>query len=436
MAGHARVLALDYQLNHTQWWPFKDLQRHQRDQLERMVRHAAAMVPFYRDGFANLIGDTTDDEWWRSWRDLPIITRAKIQQAGDSLACRNLPPGHGDVEELRTSGSTGSPVSIQSTDVAQLFQLAVNLRRLRWHGFDFRAKAAAIRVMPTGQAMPPEGQRQESWAPAYSTGPLAILNSVGTTVRQHLDWLQTEKPVYLLTYPTLVDAIVRHAERENVVLPFLRGIATFGESLEPGLHEACERVLGVPLFDAYSAVEVGTIATQCPDYCHYHIDAECALVEIVDDSGRACGPGNVGRVVVTPLHNFATPLLRYDVGDYAEVGEPCSCGRGLPVLSRIMGRRRNLLTLPNGDRMWPSFGTRSFPEIAPILQHQFIQRSPEHIEARLVTGRPLTSAEEEDLRAHLLKRLGHPFRFTFTYLDEFPLSTSGKFETFVSEVDT
>ena len=312
----------------------------------------------------------------------------------------------------------------------------MNLRRLHWHGFDFRARAAAIRVLPTGQAMPPGGERQESWAPAHATGPLAMLNSVGTTVRQHIAWLRREEPAYLLTYPTLVGAIARRCGSEGVDLGFLRGIATFGEALEPGLHDVCARTLGVPLFDAYSAVEVGTIATQCPDHRHYHVDSECAIVEIVDGAGRACGPGEIGRVVVTPLHNFATPLLRYDVGDYAEVGGPCACGRGLPVLTRVLGRRRNLLTLPDGDQMWPSFGTRAFIDMAPILQHQFIQRSLEHIEARLVVERPLTAEEEKALRAHLLGRLNHPFRLTFTYLDEMPRGAGGKFETFISEVGT
>jgi phenylacetate-CoA ligase len=55
--------------------------------------------------------------------------------------------------------------------------------------------------------------------------------------------------------------------------------------------------------------------------------------------------------VVTPLHNFAMPLIRYAIGDYAEAGPPCACGRGLPVLARILGRARNLLTLPHGERI-------------------------------------------------------------------------------------
>ena len=56
--------------------------------------------------------------------------------------------------------------------------------------------------------------------------------------------------------------------------------------------------------------------------------AENLIVEIVDDKGAPCASGEIGRVIVTDLHNFATPLMRYDIGDYAEVAAPCLCGGG------------------------------------------------------------------------------------------------------------
>ena len=81
----------------------------------------------------------------------------------------------------------------------------------------------------------------------------------------------------------------------------------------------------------YSCEEAGYIALQCPQAEHYHCQSESVLVEVLDDEGRPCTPGQVGKVVLTALHNFAMPLIRYENQDYAEVGPPCACGRGLPV---------------------------------------------------------------------------------------------------------
>jgi phenylacetate-coenzyme A ligase PaaK-like adenylate-forming protein len=77
------------------------------------------------------------------------------------------------------------------------------------------------------------------------------------------------------------------------------------------------------------------------------------------------------------LRDAADPLR---IGDYAEVGAPCPCGRGLPVLKRIMGRYRNLLTLPDGTRRWPRLGYESsLQDIAPIELMQMIQTGVDEI---------------------------------------------------------
>jgi phenylacetate-CoA ligase len=152
------------------------------------------------------------------------------------------------------------------------------------------------------------------------------------------------------------------------------------------------------------------------------------------DGERPCQPGEIGRVVVTPLHNFAMPLIREEIGDFAEVGEPCPCGRGLPVLKRVMGRVRNLVTLPSGAQHWPLIGGRGLTEAAPIRQFQLVQTSLEHVEVRLVVHREITSQEEASVKDVIRDRLRYPFELTVTYHDEIPRGPGGKFEDFRSEI--
>jgi phenylacetate-CoA ligase len=129
---------------------------------------------------------------------------------------------------------------------------------------------------------------------------------------------------------------------------------------------------------------------------------------------------------------MATPLIRYDIGDYGEVGPPCPCGRGLPTLARILGRERNLILMPDGTRHWPLVGFQKFREIAPVTQYQFIQHTREDIELRLVTERPFTGEDEKRLRALVQRALEHSFAVRFVYFKErIPAAASGKFEEFV-----
>jgi phenylacetate-CoA ligase len=176
------------------------------------------------------------------------------------------------------------------------------------------------------------------------------------------------------------------------------------------------------------------LAIQCPEAEHYHVQAEAVLVEIVDDGGRACPPGAVGRVVVTPLHNFATPLIRYHVGDYALAGDECACGRGLPVISRVMGRTRNMVRLPDGASVFPSLDPKALTQIAPLRQIQLVQKTLAEIEANLVATRPLNAAETVRLGAAVGRMLGHPFPLRLVYMDEIPRAASGKYEDFRSEL--
>jgi len=147
-------------------------------------------------------------------------------------------------------------------------------------------------------------------------------------------------------------------------------------------------------------------------------------------SSRRSGAG----CVVTPLHNFAMPLIRYEIGDYTQVGTPCSCGRGLPVLQRIMGRSRNMLRLPDGTSRWPFLGEQKFRDIAPIQQFLVIQKSIDTIEVKLVVERTLSKSEETQLADNIIRELGHTFTLYFTYLPEIIRNKNGKFEDFISLV--
>ena len=140
-------------------------------------------------------------------------------------------------------------------------------------------------------------------------------------------------------------------------------------------------------------------------------------------------------MVVTTLHNFAMPLLRYEIGDFAEVGPACPCGRGLPVLSRILGRQRNLLIMPDGRRRWPVFDAGERPQdLPPFYQFQVIQRSRQTIEVLVVRHKPYTDAESQTVARYFQQTLGHPFDVTVRTVDSIPRSRSGKFEDFICEV--
>jgi len=422
-APHAAArLALLQQLDHSQWLAPQRLLELQLAQLQLLLDHACATTPYYR----SRRGRSMTAE---RLVELPLLKRADLQQSYGELKSERVPREHGQVWEVRTSGSTGSPVRVLKTQLLELFWHVLTLREHLWQRRDLAGKLAAIRRGASGT--------HPSWGAAtagvFVTGP-AVGMKVESGIDEQLAWLQRENPAYLLTYPSLLGELARTCLSRGVRIPALRQARAMSEIVTPELRQLCREAWGVPVVDMYSAEEVGTIALQCPEHEHYHVQSESVLVEVLDDEGRACPPGDVGRVVVTDLHNFATPLIRYDIGDFAEVGGPCPCGRGLPMLTRIVGRVRNLLETADGKRYYPFLGQSQFLDIAPIVQHQFVQTAFDLVEARIVMREAPSKEQVEALRAHVERRMPPGVRVKVIRVDSIPRGAGGKYEDFVSEV--
>ncbi len=425
----AALFALAFQFEQSEWWDPQSLLCNQLLQLEKLLVHAMTSVPLYEDRLDEVRGLEPGALTLDRFRRLPVLTRTDVQEAGNTHMSSALPAAHGAKMTVSTSGSTGRPVRVQTTTLCRLFHGALNLRYHSWHARDLRAKVAALRRVHKK----PGGEGPQPWAPGYTTGPMVSLD-VGATFGEQLAWLVDQRARYLLTYPSNLWGLLAESKTTGSKPESLHQVITYGEVVPEALRPACEDLWGAPLVDSYSAQEIGAIAFQCPTAPHYHVQSENVLVEIVDSAGAPCEPGSLGRVLVTDLHNFATPLIRYEVGDFAEWGHDCGCGRGLPVIHRIQGRTRGLLTLPSGERFCPRFLTEEFAFSLGIRQLQVVQLSLQRVDVRVAVAAPLSSSDERVLERSIGQTLQHPFELRIEYVDHVPRDPSGKFEEFRSEI--
>jgi len=433
--GEAAYLgALMFQLEQTQWLPADAIAARQHRQLVATAAHAEAHSPHFRSRMqaAGLRPEqlSTLDGLHR----LPVMRRRDLQAAGEALFCTQIPRAHAPVAESSTSGSSGEPVVVKRTAISRLLWLAMTLREHLWQRRDFHGRLAVIR----NDYLRGDQVDWPSWGPPasllFETGSSHAL-AVRTGVARQFEWLQSVNPDYLLVYPSNLAALLGQFERHGLSLPRLRQIRTINETVGPEVRESARRILGADIADTYSSAEVGVIAVQCPASGLYHVMAEALIVEILNERDEACMPGEIGRVVVSDLHNLATPLIRYDLGDYAEMADSCTCGRGLPVFKRIAGRRRNMVRLPDGRSLWPAIGGFPYSKIAPIRQFQFVQRERDTIEVRLVSAAPLTADQEQRIGDLVREALDFPFKLQFRYFqEEIPHGPGGKFEEFICEL--
>jgi len=428
------LLSLLYQMEQSQWWTPDRLRRHQFRQLGALLRHAMETVPFYRDRLADAGVGRDADLTPQAWRRIPVLTRTDVQGAFDAFLSADALKAHGRQNAVFTSGSTATPVRVVKTALTQTFWDAITLRDHLWHRRDFTKKLAAIKDAKTAPAPYPDGVQAPVWSPAaaatFPPGP-AVLLDIRTPVADQAEWLRRENPDYLLTFPSNLKALAHYCMDNAVRVPNLKQAMTTSEPLDPDTRRACRDAWGGDVSDMYSTVEVGYIALQCLEQGNYHIQEEGVLVEVLDDAGRPCAAGEVGQVVVTPLHNFAMPLIRYAVGDLARAGGACGCGRGLAVLDEILGRTRDVVRLPNGEERYLTYWGL-LQGFDAVRQFQIVRRAEEELEMKLVVSRELSENEAEALRQRIRKQFDYPFAVTFTYHDEIPRAPGGKFQYYVS----
>ena len=417
--------------------PRERLEQIQLGHLKRLVGFAQKEVPFWR---ARAIGSHVESaaDLRQALSALPITTRQDLQDHAAGLRAGALPPGHAAASERTSSGSTGMAVTVMSTNVMLGWQDALTLRAYVWAGFDFSRSIAILRRLKAGIGEYPEGVRTPRWDRAlvfpFPTGPGFRLTTHRTSLEQQWEWLGRTGPSYLVTYPSIVRGLAQHALETGERPAPLKGILTLGEVVDSDLRDLAAKQLDAPIHDLYSSEEAGCMAIQCPSCRLFHVQGEAMILEILDEKDRPCRSGEMGRVIVTPLFNYATPLIRYDIGDFAEAGSHCACGRGLPVLNRINGRRRNLLKLPDGRLYWPSTGGHRLHRIVPIRQHQFRQIAPNVIEAWLVTDEPISPEQETQLRNIIASNIPVPFEIRILRVPEIPRGSGGKYEEFLSMI--
>jgi phenylacetate-CoA ligase len=381
-------------LRKTQFMPPERMREYQRGLLDRLVRHARAHVPFYRDsGRLDPLFRRDDTIDWERWPEIPSLTRKEVQNAGSALHAEWLPPETGRTWTLTTSGSTGEPVSVLHCALSgETAWTAILLRDFQTHDIDTTQRYARIGRFPQEEAFPGLRHRTAWSGELARIGIDAPRPDIPETMtpEEIIDAVAGFEPAYLGLNPVLLEPLCTW-DRE-------RRLSDLGiDAIFPGGDRLTEqtKLLAIDHFrcriiDRYSSEECGWISSTCP-YCdRFHVHSEVIHLEVLDASGVAVSPGETGWVIVTPLYNYAMPLIRYDHADQATVGTPDRCQVTLPTLDVIEGKQPTLFLFPGGLTVRPVIPTATVINLLGAQAFQVAQVAEDRCEFRIVPGRLLT----------------------------------------------
>jgi phenylacetate-CoA ligase len=406
------------------------LRRHQLRRLRRVVAHAYAEVPLYRERF-DAAG--VHPRELRALADLarfPIFDKDDVRDRWpEGAVARGT-----DLRRCRiqqTSGSSGRcmeiALSLRCDDARNVY----SQRIYGWHGFRWWRTAAYLFPyrLPFENNL---GLYRNAWLDA--TQPADRV----------LDQLAALRPVVLAATPSDVQELLAGMTPGRVLRGLgLRALCLHSEPLSPDERAHFEAVFGCPVRTNYYCNEVWAIAAEC-EHGRLHEFSDNVVLELLDPAGRPVPDGEPGEVVVTGLGNFVQPFIRYRLGDVAVRSreQRCPCGRALPVLERVEGRADDVFVHPGGWRIHPSKITVAAK--SPCFAHaglqvfrdyQIAHTAPDRLVLRVVPGRdagPFAECAKEAV-ANLERLLAPGVHVELETLPRLPAGAGGKRKTFSRE---
>jgi len=409
------------------WQPPEQVRQAQLQKLNALLMHAGQRVPYYRRLCeAGQMPDRVDH--LEDIAAAPVLTKAIIRREGEGLLTEDYPAEQ--LRALATGGSTGEPLHFCSDHDALLCKNAAESWSSAMAGLRRGSSIAMLwgagRFEPSSAADLREALQRlitnRIFIDCFQMGPDDLL-------RAHRR-LSRFRPEGLLGYTSALVELAYFLEREGIRPKYPRKtVLSAAETLDDVSREKLERVFPAPVFNRYGSREMGLIAVECERHQGLHVDCENVLVELAD------GPAGTGlkRILVTKLTQFSMPFIRYDIGDLAEGPlSYCPCGRGFPVLKRVVGRVTETIRFPN-DRCLPG---ELFPHLfkdCGIAAYQVFQAPDYSVDVRLVKAPNQTPEQDELMRRVIAQRLGPDIPVRYRYVDRIERSPTGKLLPVVSQ---
>jgi phenylacetate-CoA ligase len=251
-----------------------------------------------------------------------------------------------------------------------------------------------------------------------------------------VEYINKKKPTGIVSYTTGIYNLAQFVQKNGIHLDTtsVKSIITGAEKLFDYQRDLIESVFKARVFNTYGCREFMLIASECEKHEGLHVNSDSLVVEILVD-GKAAKPGETGELVITDLHNYGMPFIRYKNGDLAtQSTKVCSCGRGLPLIENVDGRKTDVIVAHNGTKIPGIYFPHLMKEIPEVRKFQVIQKSRTVIEVKIVQQPKISEEKIQFVRHEIQNVVGDEVDIQFNFVDDIPLNASGKFRVTISEI--
>lgn len=423
-------LALYREFLTTQWLSPSEIREMQWRELKRLIDHVYHQVPYYHKLFVSMGVHPDDITSEEAYRTLPLLNKDHIRAHYPDMLAQNR--ALFQPRKKATGGSTGQPLQYYLDRKSHGALWAFIYRSWNIGGWNPGDKVVVI----GGSSLVPSIATLKKYLYVKLNNWL-FLSAFGindATVRKWIPKLRKFRAKFMYAYASSAYLLAQYLEKQGVDDVGFEAVFTTSEVLYPKYRDTISRVFSSEVFDTYGGTDGAGYAFECERHEGLHIVAENSYMEVVSNEGTSVKYGGTGEIITTDLYNYAMPFLRYRTGDMATLeGEPCSCGRGLPRLKKILGRSPDFIIARDGRRFHEEFFAYLFRDIQWLSQYYVIQHSYEKLEVYL---KPNCLPRTPELKKvyDSLKRTFRGMDIVIQMTDKMPVRSSGKYKYIVNKI--
>jgi len=428
-----QILASYYllQLKKDQWKDRSQLKNVQFKRLRAIIKHAYDYIPYYHRLFSSAKIKPEDIRSYEDIGKIPLTSKQDVQKNYLYMVPRGI-----DVSKLSsrfTSGSTGIPLKIVEdySLMRSSYGTALNLYPFFECGVKPNDKFVLINARPQSIVWPRKY--------VILLGSVPVISIPLFSHEKLVKILRCLDPDVIWTFPPVLSSLANYDV--SGINP--RMVITQGGMVTQDFRDFIKKVFGSEVYETYGSVEFGHMAFECNQHCGLHIITNGVYIEFVDEHGEHVSPGEQGEIIVTGLHNYTMPLIRYRIGDLGiPSNEKCSCRRSLPLIKSIQGRVYEQIILPSGRKIssphiYPFIYNELKENVFSISQYQIIQEQKNRIVFKIVKGKNFDPQILERIKNNLetyFNSLGENLQVFMQIVEEIPIERTGKRRIIISNV--
>lgn len=417
-----------------QYWSTSKIQELQLKRLKTLVNHGYKHTEYYKRILDSHQIHPNDIQILSDIQYLPLLTKKVIQDHLDELVSDHLPEN--ELVQDASGGSTGEPTIYYKDKARNNLRRADQIRHDRWSGWNIGDRSALI--WGANRDLNVNGSYREQFISRFieRRWELNAFDMSKKDMEIYTRKLQKIQPRMILGYASALSHYALYLQEnqpDHKIRP--HGVISAAETLSDEQRNLIEQVFQTKVLNRYGSREVGLIASECKHQNGLHINADNVLVEVVNN-GKPVSVGELGDIVVTDLWNYGMPFIRYKMEDVGSLKtQPCSCGRGLPLMGSVKGRTGDFFVSKDGSRIHGEYFTHLFYHQPEISKFQIIQESLTDIQLKIVeTPQAVNRDYLVKIEQQTKETLGSQIKLDVHFVNEIPPTASGKSRFTISKI--